>query len=66
MISLSLVEHYRSHRERLSIVLSRLTEEGLKISPKKCNLLCEQVFVLGHIVSREGISTDPQEIRVIM
>ena len=55
----------QEHRERLSLVLSRLTEAGLKINPKKCKLLCEQVVVLGHVVSREGISTDPEKIRVI-
>ena len=26
----------QEHRERLSLVLSRLTEAGLKINPKKC------------------------------
>ena len=33
------------HRERLSLVLSRLAEAGLKINPKKCKLLSEQVVV---------------------
>ena len=55
----------QEHRERLSLVLSCLTEAGLKINPKKCKLLCEQVVVLSHVVSREGISTDPEKIRVI-
>ena len=55
----------QEHRERLSLVLSRLTEAGLKINPKKCKLLCEQVVVLGHVVSGKGISTDREEIRVI-
>ena len=53
------------HRERLSLVLSRLAEAGLKINPKKCKLLSEQVLVLGHVVTREGISTDPEKVRVI-
>ena len=55
----------QEHRERLSLVLSRLTEAGLKINPKKCKLLCEQVVVLGHVVSGKGISTDPEKMRVI-
>lgn len=54
----------QEHRERLSLVLSRLTEAGLKINPKKCKLLCEQVVLLGHVVSREGISSDPEKIKV--
>ena len=55
----------KEHRERLSLVLSCLTEAGLKINPKKCKLLCEQVVVFGHVVSREGISPDSEKIRVI-
>ena len=35
----------QKHRERLSLVLSRLTEAGLKINPKKCKLLSERVVV---------------------
>jgi len=53
------------HRERLSLLLSRLAEEGLKINPKKCKLLSEKVVVLGHVVTREGISTDPEKVRII-
>ena len=55
----------QEHRERLSLVLSRLSEAGLKINPKKCKLLSERVFVLGHVVTRDGISTDPEKVRVI-
>ena len=53
------------HRERLSLVLSRLAEAGLKINPKKCKLLSEQVVVLGQEVTREGIFTDPEKVRII-
>ena len=55
----------QEHRERLSLVLSRLSEAGLKINPKKCKLLSERVIVLGHVVTRDGISTDPEKVRVI-
>ena len=50
----------REHREKLLLALSRLTKAGLKINPKKCKLFCEQVVVLGHVVSGKGISTDPE------
>ena len=43
-------------QERLSLVLSRLTEAALKINPTKCKLLQEKVVVLGHVVSWEGIN----------
>ena len=53
------------HRERLSRVLSQLAKSGLKINHKKCNLLADQVTVLGHVVSREGISTDTKKVEVV-
>ena len=37
----------------------------MKINPKKCKLLSEQVVVLGHVVTRDGISTDPENVKVI-
>ena len=55
----------QEHRERLSLVLSRLSEAGLKINPKKCKLLSERVIVLSHVMTRDGISTDPEKVRVI-
>ena len=54
----------QEHRERLSLVLSHLTKAGLKINPKKCKLLCEQVVVLCHVVLGKGVSTDPEKITV--
>ena len=41
------------------------SEAGLKINPKKCKLLSERVVVLGHVVTQDGISTDPEKLRVI-
>ena len=48
-----------------SLVLSRLSEAGLKINAKKCKLLFEPVVVLGHAVQRDDISTDPEKVTVI-
>ena len=50
---------------RLMKVLDRLKEYGLKVSPEKCQLFCRQVKYLGHIVSAEGISTDPEKVSSI-
>ena len=64
MTLLTLAVHCRSIG-RDSLVLSRLTEAGLKINPKECKLLKEQVVMLRLVVSREGISTHPEKVRVI-
>ena len=51
--------------KNLSLVFDRLREVNLKLSPKKCNLFQSEVSFLGHIVSREGISTDPKKISAV-
>ncbi|KAK3086868.1 hypothetical protein FSP39_024642 [Pinctada imbricata] len=56
---------FKTHVERLSEVLERLKNAGLKLSPKKCNFFQNQVSFLGHIVSNEGVSTDPIKISAV-
>ena len=50
---------------RLSAVLSRLRDAGLKLKPSKCRLLQKHVAFLGHIVSENGISTVPEKVRTV-
>jgi transposase InsO family protein len=50
------------HMERLKAVLQRFREAGLKLSPSKCFFLKRSVSYLGHIISTEGVSTDPAKI----
>lgn len=51
--------------ERLDRILQRLREYGLKIELRKCDFFKEEVSYLGHRVSAEGISTDPEKIKVV-
>ena len=54
------------HLDRLRQVLERLQAAGLKLKPSKCSILQRRVAFLGHIVSSEGIATDPEKIRAVM
>jgi hypothetical protein len=54
-----------SHLEHLEEVFSRLKEAGLKLKPSKCNLLKTEVAFLGHIVTQEGVKTDPTKVEAI-
>ena len=56
---------FESHLSRLSSVLDRIVSHGLKVSPKKCHLFQKQVSFLGHIVSNEGVATDPGKIESV-
>ena len=46
-------------------VFQRLRDAKLKLSPKKCFLLQKSVSFLGHIVSGDGVSTDPRKIEAV-
>ena len=56
---------FSQHLERLDMVFSRLREAGLQLKPKKCHLMKDRVLYLGHIVSREGVATDPQKVEKV-
>lgn len=54
------------HGERLLKVLDRLKEEGLKLLLDKCQFGRTSVTSVGHIVSKDGISTDPLKIEAVV
>ena len=56
---------FKQHLERLDIVLTRLQQCNLKLSADKCYFFQERVKFLGHIVSKDGIETDPDKIEKI-
>ena len=51
--------------ERPDSVFGKLRAFGLKIKPQKCSLFRREVKFLGHIVSTEGIATDPDKIKAV-
>ena len=62
------IVHAKSTRDmtlRLTEVLSRLQSAGLKLKPSKCYFYCQQVQFLGHIISGNGIATDPEKIESV-
>uniref|UniRef100_A0A3P9LYG9 Gypsy retrotransposon integrase-like protein 1 n=1 Tax=Oryzias latipes TaxID=8090 RepID=A0A3P9LYG9_ORYLA len=53
------------HLQRLEQVFSRLDAQGLKVKLSKCHFFQKQVKYLGHVVSAEGVSTDPEKAAVV-
>ena len=56
---------FDAHMVPLHQVLSRIKQAKLKLSPTKCKLFRHEVEYLGHVVSSEGVSTDPRKIQAI-
>ena len=52
---------FDDHLCNLQQVLERLRQAGLKLQPHKCKFLQSQVTYLGHMVSAQGVSPDPEK-----
>ena len=55
----------QEHIQRLRGICEKLWVAGLKLNPPKCEFFQSQISYLGHIVSKEGIETDPKKISAI-
>ena len=53
------------HLYRLKAVFNKLKAAGLKLKLSKCDLFKQQINYLGNVVSKEGVSTDPEKIQVV-
>eukprot|EP00731_Ephydatia_muelleri_P008908 Em0004g1246a len=56
---------FERHLQNLKLVLERLRRAGLKLKPSKCSLFQDKVVYLGHIVTRDGIHTDPEKVNAV-
>ena len=53
---------FDDHMSNLRTVFERLRQAGLKLHPGKCQFLQQKVYFLGHVVSADGLSPDPNKI----
>jgi hypothetical protein len=53
----------REHEEHLLVVLSCLRENKLYGKLSKCSFFQKEIHYLGHIISGEGISVDPEKVK---
>ncbi|KAK2707613.1 hypothetical protein QYM36_015351, partial [Artemia franciscana] len=51
--------------QRLSTVLRRAREKGIRFNSEKCEFSKDKVKYFGHIISRDRIKPDPEKIRAI-
>jgi transposase InsO family protein len=56
---------FEEHIHRLDKALCQLSKHGLKLRADKCILLRSEVRFLGHIISADGVQTDPEKVRIV-
>ena len=57
---------YEDHIEHLDKVLGAIEQAGITLSPVKCHLFYSSILLLGHKVSRLGLSTHTEKVRAIL
>ena len=56
---------FAKHCESLDRALTLIEEAGLKVKPEKCRILPQRVPFVGHILSAQGVSTDPEKVSAV-
>ncbi|XP_060564385.1 uncharacterized protein LOC132723637 [Ruditapes philippinarum] len=56
---------FEDHLTSLDEIFGRMSEANLKLSPEKCVLFQKQVNFLGHVISSDGVATDPRKIEEV-
>ena len=54
-------QYFSQCLERLEHVFMRFLEANLKLKPSKCSFFQKKLEFLGHIVSSDGVETDPKK-----
>ena len=57
---------YEDHIEHLDLVLGAIEKAGITLSPSKCHLFYGSILLLGHKVSRLGLSTHLEKVNAIL
>ena len=54
---------FEEHLDHMEAIFSRLRQHNLKLKASKCKFLRSEVTYLGHVVTEDGIQTDPEKNR---
>jgi hypothetical protein len=56
----------KSHDERLKAVLEWCKQKGIKLNKEKTQFKQKKVSYMGHVIAKEGLSPDPNNIKAII
>ncbi|KAK8936914.1 hypothetical protein KSP39_PZI012212 [Platanthera zijinensis] len=57
---------WQEHMEHLTFTLETLRRHSLFIKRSKCSFGRREIHYLGHIISGEGVATDPEKVRAML
>ncbi|XP_071940002.1 uncharacterized protein [Coffea arabica] len=57
---------YKTHLHHLSLVLGTLRKHSLYAKMSKCSFGQNQVEYLGHVITSEGVNTDPSKVEAML
>ncbi|GBM11574.1 Retrovirus-related Pol polyprotein from transposon 297 [Araneus ventricosus] len=57
---------FEENLNNLRRVFQRLQKANLKLNLKKCRFFQMEVVYLGHVISAEGVKTDPEKIKAVV
>ena len=52
--------------DRMVTVLQRLKDANLRLKAKKCELFKQEVKYLGHVITADGVRTDPKKVEAVV
>ena len=55
----------KEHDERVRAVLQKLDEAGATLNPEKCEFSKREVKFAGHVISEDGIRSDPEKVESV-
>jgi len=55
----------KEHTRRLELLFEQLRLANFKLKPSKCHLMQTKIAFLGHVVSKNGVSTNPAKIEAV-
>lgn len=57
---------FQKHLQDLEAVFKRLAEFHLHVNREKCAFARESVKYLGHVITQQGVSTDPEKVSAVL
>ena len=58
-------ETVQEHDTRLQQVFQMIARSGLKLNEKKCEICKPKICYFGNVISKEGVSPDPEKAKAI-